>query len=60
MKSLDLFILFKFIYFESECGGGTEREGQRQREGERIPSRLHTVSTEPDAGLELTNREIMT
>ena len=28
-------------------------------EGERIPSRLHAVSTEPDAGLEPTNREIM-
>ena len=27
---------------------------------ERIPSRLCSVSTEPDAGLELTNREIMT
>ena len=26
-----------------------EREGERERE--RIPSRLHTVSTEPDAGL---------
>ena len=33
---------------------------QRERERERIPSRLHTVSTEPNAGLELTNREIMT
>ena len=31
-----------------------------QREGERIPSRLYTVSAEPDAGLELTNGEIMT
>ena len=36
--------------------GGTEREG----EGERIPSRLHAVSTEPDAGLKPANREIMT
>ena len=32
----------------------------RDRERKRIPSRLRTVSTEPDAGLELTNREIMT
>ena len=34
-------------------GGGAERAG------ERIPSRLCTVSTEPNAGLELTNHEIM-
>ena len=44
------------------------REREREREGagegergrERIPRTLCTVSTEPDAGLELTNREIMT
>ena len=36
--------------------GGAERERGRQR----IPSRLHTVSAEPNAGLELKNREIMT
>ena len=30
------------------------REGQRDRERERIPSRLHAVSTESDVGLELT------
>ena len=29
-------------------------------EGQRIQSRLRAVSTEPDAGLELKNREIMT
>ena len=33
---------------------------ERQREKERIPSRLPTVSTEPDVELELTNCEIMT
>ena len=32
----------------------------RERGRERIPSRLHTVSTEPDVGLDLTNHEIMT
>ena len=41
-----------------------EREDMRQiqteREGEGIPSRLWAVSVEPDAGLELTNREITT
>ena len=31
-----------------------------EREGGRIPSRLHTVSGEPNVGTELTNREIMT
>ena len=35
--------------------GGAERGGERERERERIPSRLHPVSAEPDAGLELTN-----
>ena len=34
-------------------GGGAEIEEDR------IPSRLHTVSAEPDAGLELLNCEIM-
>ena len=34
--------------------------GEAEREEERISSRLRTVSAEPDAGLELTNREIMT
>ena len=34
--------------------GGAEREGQR------IPSRLCTVSAEADMGLDLTNCEIMT
>ena len=38
-------------------GGGAEREGDTESEA---GSRLPAVSTEPDAGLELTNREIMT
>ena len=39
-----------------ECvhGGGAEREEQR------ISGRLHSVSTEPNDGLELTSRQIMT
>ena len=50
-----------------------ERERERERErtqeqahesewgrAERIPSRLHAVSTEPEAGLKLTNHEFMT
>ena len=40
---------------KNECGGEAERVGKR----ERIPNRLHTVSTEPDAGLKLMNCEIM-
>ena len=32
----------------------------RGKEGEKIPSRLRAVSTEPDSGLRLTNQDIMT
>ena len=39
-----------FIYLEHASGEGTEREGESQAE----------TSAEPDAGLELTNHEIMT
>ena len=49
-----------FVYFErrgeSMSGGRTERE----RERERIPSSLHTVSVEPDTGHDLMNGEITT
>ena len=38
-------------------GGGAEREGDTESE---TGSRLWAVSTEPDAGLELTDRKIMT
>ena len=46
-------------YHPQRC---TESEGRAEREGkrERIPSRLHTVSTGPNMGLELTIHEIMT
>ena len=37
--------------------GGAEREGDTECE---TGSRLCAVSTEPDTGLELTDREIMT
>ena len=47
-----------FFYFERERAQAEER--QRERGRERIPSRLCTVSTESDVGLELTNCEIMT
>ena len=38
-------------------GGGAEREGDTKF---KAGSRLQAVSTEPDAGLKLMNREIMT
>ena len=42
---------------QSTSGGGAEREGDTES---KAGSRLHAVSTEPDAGLEFTNCEIMT
>ena len=39
---------------------GAFRERERERERERIPNRICAVSTDPEAGLELTNWEIMT
>ena len=53
------FNVYIFIYFERErerTSGGRGRE--RRRDG--IPSRLLTVSAEPNTGLDLTNCEIMT
>ena len=48
-----------FILFERERESrGRERERERGRR--RIPSRLHTVSTEHNAGLDLINSEILT
>ena len=44
-----------FYKFERERAG----EGKPERE-RRIPIGLHAVSAEPDAGLEPTDREIMT
>ena len=52
------FLMF-IIYFkrERESRGGTQREGDAESEA---GSRLRAVSTEPNVGLELMNREIMT
>ena len=60
-QKLSIFFFSLFIYFERERASGGEG-WQREREGERdrIPSRLHTVSAEPDIGPELMNHEIMT
>ena len=51
-----------FIYFwdrerQSTSGGGAEREGDTES---KAGSRLRAASTEPNGGLERTNREIMT
>ena len=48
------FFLSLFIYFEKERELGRGRERGR----ERIQSRLHAVSAEPGARLELMNREM--
>ena len=51
------FSFLKFIYSEREKV--QVPEGQRERRRERIPSRLYAVSAEPNAGLRLTNCEIL-
>ena len=49
--------MYLFILREREREwGGAGRERGR----ERVPSRLHAVSTEPDTGFQPTNREIVT
>ena len=45
---------------EHVCTLAQASRGGAEREGERIPSRLHAVSAEPNVGLKLTNREIVT
>ena len=58
-----IFLLEHLLIFEkqreTECkwGRGRQREGDPESEA---GSRLPAVSTEPDAGLQLPNREIMT
>ena len=52
-----LFIFETETETEHEQGRGREREGDTESEA---GSRLRAVSTEPDVGLEPTNREIMT
>ena len=52
-----LFIcLFVYLFWERE----RVQAGEGQRERERIPSRLCTVSTEPHTEFKLRNHEIMT
>ena len=63
-SGLFVFLIFfsTFIYFwdrerQSMDGGGAEREGDTESE---TGSRLRAISPEPDTGLELTDREIVT
>ena len=50
-----------FVYFDTESARTCVHKLRRaERQSERVPSRLHAVGTEPDAGLDLTNGEIMT
>ena len=51
-----MFILFLRVR-DRVSGGGAEREGATESEA---ASGLRAVSPEPDVGLELTSREIMT
>ena len=50
-------VLLIIIERQSVSRGGAEKEGDTESE---TGSRLRAVSTEPDAGLKLSNREIMT
>ena len=54
---LNVYSFLKDTERQSTSGGGAEREGDTESEA---GSRLQAVSTEPDAGLEPTNPEIMT
>ena len=57
LQNLTSIYLSLYIYFERE----RERELKGQKEGKResIPSRPHTVSTEPDTGLDPMSPEVM-
>ena len=58
-----LFVLNKvyLLLRERERGAHTSGVGtEREREREKIPSRLCTVSAKSNAGLKLTNHEIIT
>ena len=56
---VSFFFLSLFTYFERERERAQIGRG-RERGRERIPRRLHTVTTEPDAEPDLKNCEIMT
>ena len=57
---LRFFVFCCFFFLEKEKERACTSQGKAEGEGERIPSRLRAVSAEPNAGFDLTNREIMT
>ena len=61
-EALQLKKIYSFIERERERERESEREsrGVAEREGERIPGRVCTISMEPDIRLEPTDCEIMT
>ena len=56
------FIYFLNLFGETEivCRCAYVSGGGAEREKERIPSRLHAASTEPNMGLKLMKHEIVT
>ena len=58
IRNTFILIFFKFIYLFSEREREWTQAGEGQREGEieRIPSRPHAFSAEPDVGLNPINR----
>ena len=56
-KFFNVYLFLRKREKEHEQGRGRERTGNTESEA---GSRLRAVSTEPDAGLELTNSKIMT
>ena len=56
-KFFNTFIFLRDRERQSMSGGGAKREGDTESEA---GSKLQAVSTEPDASLELMDREIMT
>ena len=53
----NIYLFLRLRQRQSMSGGGAGREGDT---GSETGSRLRAVSTEPDSGLELTDRDIMT
>ena len=63
VRRIALVVSFFFLMFISKRDRDRDRAGDGQREGDtesKAGSRLRTVSTEPNVGLEPTNHEIMT
>ena len=53
-------LIFLMFIFETGRDRAWTGEGQRERDAQNLKQAPGSVSTEPDAALELTDREIMT